>query len=133
MPWFLKSMRVFANEPVHPQTTAVRNGLVKAAQRAADREANREAEKAALIANSAHIGTVGERAVFELVVERTLEFEGQWGVTFINLCKDTAGNVVVYKGTKGWEKGPITVKATVKAHEVRDGVAQTILTRPTEL
>jgi len=113
------------------QTQAVRNGLAKAHQRVAEREANRAAEQAELAANSAHIGTVGERAVFELVVERSLQFEGQYGSTFINICKDAAGNVVVYKGSNGWDKGPITVKATVKAHDRRDGVAQTIIARPT--
>lgn len=112
------------------QTNAVRNGLAKAKERLAEREAKRAEEKAELAANSAHIGSVGERRVFNLVVERSFTFETQFGETHINLCKDLAGNVVVYKGSHKWEQGLLSVKATVKAHDVRDGVAQTIISRP---
>jgi hypothetical protein len=58
-------------------------------------------------------------------------FEGQYGFTYINICKDAAGNVIVYKGSNNFEEGEtLTVKATVKAHDERDGIAQTLIARP---
>ncbi len=115
------------------QTEVVRNGLAKAKQRLAERDAQRAADKAQLAATSKHIGAVGDRMVFDLVVDRSLKFVGEWGSTFINICHDAAGNVIVYKGTAGWKKGPRKVKATVKKHDVRDGIAQTFISRPVDL
>ena len=58
-------------------------------------------------------------------------FESQFGYTYINICKDADGNVVVYKGSNRFEEGEtVRVKATVKSHEERDGVAQTLIARP---
>ena len=66
-----------------------------------------------------------------LTCEKVFEFEGQFGVTFINICRDPSGNVVVYKGSNGFERGEtLRVKATIKAHDERDGVAQTLISRP---
>ena len=112
------------------QTQIVRDALAKAEGFATERDAKRAAETAERAATSHHVGEVGERRDFDLIVERTLEFSGQFGMTFINLCRDTDGNVVVYKGSNCWEQGPIRVKATIKGHESRDGVAQTLLSRP---
>jgi hypothetical protein len=46
--------------------------------------------------------------------------------------RDTNGNIIIHKGSKpNWEKGEVViVKATVKAHNDRNGVKQTIITRP---
>ncbi len=53
-------------------------------------------------------------------------------MTYYNIMKDAAGNVIVGKGTKRYgEKGDtIKVKATVVKHDVRDGVKQTVINRP---
>jgi hypothetical protein len=81
---------------------------------------------------SGWIGTVGERRMFDLTVRLVIEMEGQYGFSYLHVMNDTAGNVVVYKGTKKLAErgGSVTVKATVKEHDVRDGVRQTKIARP---
>lgn len=113
------------------QTNMVRNAMNRSIELAATREQARAEQRANDVANSKHVGTVGERREFTLKVERVMEFEGQYGFTYINICRDADGNIVVYKGSNEFERGEtIAVKATVKAHEMRDGVAQTIIARP---
>jgi hypothetical protein len=95
------------------------------------RKADRIAAKRAADAGSAHVGTIGERRKFTVTVAAVIELVGQYGLSFINITKDEAGNVIVYKGTNAWTKGEqITVKATIKAHTERDGVKQTNISRP---
>jgi hypothetical protein len=66
-----------------------------------------------------------------VLCERSFSFEGVYGVSHINICRDEAGNVIVYKGSHGLEKGwRYVIKATVKAHDEREGVKQTIIARP---
>ena len=101
--------------------------------RAATRIEERAAAKAERAANAAHIGTVGERREFTLKIGKVMSFQTQFGFMFIHLMDDAeTGNPVVYKGSKelGEAGETITVKATIKAHDVRDGVAQTVITRP---
>lgn len=94
--------------------------------RVADREAKRELDAA----RSSHIGSVGERVDIEITVERVIRIESDYSdAYFINLCRDLAGNVVVYKGNR-WECGNATIRTTIKAHAERDGVKQTIVNRP---
>lgn len=97
----------------------------------------REARKAEIIAENAasqHIGTVGKREVFTLTINWVKYFEGDFGATYIHGLKDAAGNVVIYKGSKclGEKGATVTVKATVKEHGDREGVKQTIISRPVE-
>jgi len=113
------------------QTEIVANALARSESRVAEWAEKRAAEQAAL-ANSQHIGVVGERREFTLTVDRVFSFENAYGVSYINICHDADNNVVVYKGSKGWERGEtLRVKATVKEHSVRDDVAQTLIQRPT--
>lgn len=95
-------------------------------------EAAREAQKEVARATSRHLGAVGERRSFLVKVVSTPKFEGQFGTVVINICEDLSGNVVIYKGGKTLgEKGQtLTVKATIKAHGEREGVKQTIISRP---
>lgn len=128
------------------QTDLVRSLIERGTQNAA-RAAERRAARREQDLASTHIGTVGERREFTLTVNRVLSFDGQYGTTYINLCKDEAGNVVVCKGsvplqnlTEAHETqdddapatvpATIRIKATVKAHEERDGVKQTLIFRP---
>lgn len=123
------------------QTAAVRRSLAQAEERVANR-AQRKAEQHAADLNSQHLGTVGERIVLTLTVRHVVVLEGIYGTSYINICNDAAGNVVVYKGTNRFDEAivtsegvhtrrkQVTVKATVKAHGERDGVAQTIIARP---
>lgn len=82
---------------------------------------------------SQHIGTVGERREFEIICNKVLAFEGRYGFTYFNICKQ-GDDVVIYKGSNRFEEDEtIRVKATIKAHEERDGIAQTIISRPKEI
>ena len=97
----------------------------------AKRKAERIAAKRAADATSVHVGTVGERREFTLSVVAVVEMITNFGASFINITKDEAGNVVIYKGSNAWTKGEtVHVKATIKAHSERDGVKQTNISRP---
>ena len=99
---------------------------------------------------SNHVGDVGQKKEFKLTLEKVFSFEGQWGTSYIYSFLDESGNVVVYKGSKGFEvvdptsierlgyetnkyaaKGDkVSVIAKVKAHTDYKGTKQTIIERP---
>lgn len=116
------------------QSEIVRNAMARAVQRQAEREVKR-AEAAQADAGSQWIGSVGERRDFALVLEWAKSFDSQYGTLWINRMKDRDGNVVVYKGGSalGEPGAEVRIKATIKAHEERDGVKQTIVNRPKEI
>jgi hypothetical protein len=113
------------------QTEALRKALARAEERIAKAAQRREEKLEADRAGSTHVGAVGERREFSVLCERSFSFEGVYGVSHINICRDEAANVIVYKGSHGLEKGwRYVIKATVKAHDEREGVKQTIIARP---
>jgi hypothetical protein len=83
-------------------------------------------------APSAHVGAVGDKVTLTLTCEREIRLESQFGVSWMSICRDAAGNVVIYKGNAQFlgmgETGE--VKATIKDHAVYNGVAQTMIMRP---
>ena len=107
--------------------------IIRAYQRvlADERRAERTRQVAA---TSRHFGTVGERAVFTLTVEKVITLDGQFGTTYLHKFTDPQGNVAVwFSSSEKLDEGEtVTVKATVKRHDQREGVAQTILTRVAE-
>jgi hypothetical protein len=114
------------------QTQAVRDSLARAEGFIVKNSEERERRLTTDRASSQHVGTVGERREFDLTVERTFSFDGQFGTTYINICRDADQNVIVYKGSKPFEReAQLRVKATIKAHDLRDEVAQTLISRPT--
>ena len=110
------------------QEAAVRRIVEQNAQRDEARAAAR-AEEAA---HSQYVGTVGERREFTLTIKGRPEFEGNFGTVYIHICHDPNDNVVIYKGGKtlGERGETVRVKATVKAQSEREGVKQTIISRP---
>ena len=95
----------------------------------------RDAEKAAHLAANAgsqHVGTVGKREKFALSIDWVKGYDSTFGTMYINGLRDLAGNIVIYSGSKALgEKGQqIIVLATVKAHGEREGVKQTVISRP---
>lgn len=106
----------------------IERGEARVAERAKAREEARQADAD----KSGWIGTVGERRMFNLTIRMVFEMEGQYGYSYLHVMNDADGNVVVYKGTNclGAIDDAVTVKATVKEHDVRDGVKQTKISRP---
>lgn len=96
-----------------------------------DRELAKRLKKAK-DADSKHVGTVGERAVFEgLTLETIISLETQFGALHIHKFRSAEGNILVWKTGKaeldqGWQGA---LKATVKAHDDYKGTLQTVLTR----
>lgn len=95
------------------------------------REANK-ATRAIADAASKHIGTIGKREIFALTINWVKSYDSAFGVTHIHGLTDNAGNIVIYKGASvlGERGAAITVKATVKEHGERDGIKQTVISRP---
>lgn len=90
------------------------------------------AERAADAAQSGWIGTVGERIQFTATIVFVTGYDSAFGRVTVTGLKDDAGNVIIQKGKGIAEKGErVTIKATVKDQIVREGVKQTIITRPT--
>jgi len=101
-------------------------------ERAQTRLDNRAKAIAEAAARSSHIGAIKERRDFELTIKLRTGFDGSFGYVHVFVMEDSAGNVVVYKGSVvlGERGDTVKVKATIKAHGERDGIAQTIITRP---
>ena len=112
------------------QHAAVAKSYAKAQERLAGREEIRAAQKA-VDETTNHVGNVGERRDFDLTAERVHSFDGQFGTTYITIFRDADNNVIVYKGNLAFGRGEkVRGKATIKAHDRRDGVPQTIIARP---
>ncbi len=121
------------------QYEAVCNCIDKAAERKALKADKIAQEKAELAATSNYVGEVGKRIEIKVKLVARIEFQGasfsyyDSGISYINLLDDEAGNRIVYFGRSLYhvEKNQFfTLKANVKAHEVRDGVKQTVVNRP---
>lgn len=103
---------------------------INAYSRAKEREIRRNAQIES-DANSQFIGDVGERMDFTAVVLYVTTFSNDFGTTFFYKMKQ-GDNVLVYFASNDmqWEQGQtIAFKATIKKHDVRDGVNQTVVTR----
>ncbi len=114
------------------QTKAVLAMIERGEARVAERAKAREEARQADADKSGWLGTVGERRVFDLTIRLVVEMEGMYGFSYLHVMHDADGNVVVYKGTNllGEKGNAISVKATVKDHDTRDGVKQTKISRP---
>ena len=75
---------------------------------------------------------MGKREKFALSIDWVKGYDSTFGTMYINGLRDLAGNIVIYSGSKALgEKGQqIIVLATVKAHGEREGVKQTVISRP---
>lgn len=92
-----------------------------------------EVAKRAVNVSSTFIGAVGDKVTLTIKVEKIITlYSDLYGNNYLHLCRDQDGNVIVYKGTAqiGAPGDTNTIKATVKAHELYNGVQQTIVQRP---
>jgi len=109
------------------QISAVKRAVARDAEWAAKR-----AEQRAEDASSEFIAEVGKRITLTAEVVATKFIESDYGGKLFILLR-SEGNIAVtfYSGfADTYEKGEtVTIKATVKAHETRDGIKQTMLAR----
>jgi hypothetical protein len=116
--------------------TQFRNDILRRAMAPTERQialVDGEVAKRAKNAASAFVGNVGDKITTKVTVERIIVLPDYgFGVNYINLLRDEAGNVLVYKGLSdiGQQGEAVVLKATVKAHDMRDGVCQTTIQRP---
>jgi hypothetical protein len=103
--------------------------------------AAREEQRKAVDAASQHVGTIGDRRDFILTVAFVTGFNTAFGFMNVIGMRDEQGNLYIYKGSamiynaerKDAAKGDtLTFKATIKEHGEREGVKQTILSRPAQ-
>lgn len=130
---YMYNLGVIARNPhVRDRDLGLAVSIVAAYQREQGRLA--EAERKAKARPSDHVGTVGERRVFEgLTVTDVRTFEGDYGLTTLVSFEDADGNRIKWwaSGEIEWaERGKtVTVKATVKKHDVYNGAAVTYVNR----
>jgi len=80
---------------------------------------------------SVHVGNVGERITCKIASATLVSsWENAYGTTYLYRFKDCDGNVLVWFASSNQDvNGVSKITGTVKAHDVRDGVNQTVLTR----
>ena len=85
---------------------------------------------------SEFVGNKGDKSEFDVVVTKSIGFDGQFGYTFINVfnIKDTNNQLVWTTTTKSYEVGTqLKIKGTIKDHREYNGIKQTVLTRVKEV
>ena len=84
-------------------------------------------------AGSAHLGAVGDKGVAfgKVTIERIHVIETNYGALHIHSFRDAAGNVLVWKTSKGYGVAGdvVELKGTIKAHTEFRGEKQTELSR----
>lgn len=101
-----------------------------------NRKAKEEAKRiAAEQSPSRHIGEIGERLTLNIKeAELITSWDNMYGRTYLYKFVNHDGNVLVWFGSKRIELSEnMKIKATVKDHNERDGIKQTIITRCTVL
>jgi len=88
--------------------------------------------KAADAGKSTYVGGIGSKISTSVTIAFVKAYNGAYGTVWIHVLKDASGNVIFYKGSKflGKKDTTINLTATVKAHDVRDNVKQTVIERP---
>lgn len=84
-------------------------------------------------ARSGHFGAVGDKVTLIITIERIITLHSEiYGTNWITIARTDTGAVVTYKGKTdlGLVGETATIKATIKGHDVYNGVAQTAIQRP---
>lgn len=105
--------------------------LSEAQASAAYSAATKELARQEMDESSQWVGAVGERITIEGTITFSTSYETSFGTTYVTGIKDGAGNIYIQKGVPLGARGDnVWIKATVKEHGTRDGVKQTIISRP---
>lgn len=82
---------------------------------------------------SQFVGTVGERIVVEVTVEKNITLEGYYGLSTLYVMRDAERNCFVWNSTShkiSLKEGEnYSLKGTVKEHKTYKNTKQTVLTR----
>ena len=91
----------------------------------------REEQRANTEKTSAYVGEVGTRLTLDLTAAVLLtSWYNDFGTTYLYKFVDEAGNIFIWYASRPIElQERMTLKATIKAHNERNGVKQTVLTR----
>lgn len=91
----------------------------------------RAEEKDAMGKMSEYVGVIGERTDFNVKEAKLLtSYETNYGISFLYRFIDENDNVLIwFASTTIEDEGVSRIKATIKAHNERDGVKQTIISR----
>lgn len=112
--------------------TGIVASLVPYYLREVERQVIRENEMAQA-KNSEYIGTVGEKVVLTVTCAKIITCETQFGTSFLHRLITLEGCVVVWfssNAENNLKPGVTTlIKATVKKHDIRQNVKQTVVTR----
>lgn len=103
-------------------------------QRYMDKQAERlarEQENKVQALTSTYVGAIGERMTIDVAKGGFVtSWEGDYGYTYLYKFEDVSGNVFVWFASSPADiKEGVTIKATVKNHNERDGVKQTVVNR----
>ncbi len=95
------------------------------------RDEKRETERLEAAAASSYVGDVGQRITVKMATANLVtSWESTYGMTFLYKFTDEQGNIYIWYASRGIEtRDGMTLKATVKSHNERDGVKQTVITR----
>lgn len=138
---YLRGLRVAARSTVVDTKAANLLGSgIAAYQRNGAREQYKKAEREAG-ATSDFLAAPGKRITFTATVVLTKNLDSNWGTTYMYKMRDDAGNLVVWFASNlvgdtvdgAFQKvvagDKVTLKATVKKHDVYNGTKQTVITR----
>jgi hypothetical protein len=97
------------------------------------REEEKAEQEAGEAVDSKWVGEIKKRETFQVIVKSTRNIETDFGVSCIHRMQDAFGNLLVWfaSGSASWiEKGAaVTIKATVKEHQIYNDKKQTIVNR----
>jgi hypothetical protein len=117
-------------EYVNGQTVGIICSAIASYQAQIERDRQREARPV-----SQHVGEIGKRQSLNVRLLMNRQFEGSYGVTTLAKFEDESGNILIWRasGDPDWlhdlNGSFVPVKASIKAHDRYQGVAQTIITR----
>jgi hypothetical protein len=131
---YLHNLRAVARTGlVTHRTAGIAGSMVVAYQRAVARERERAA-RAARPKLNVHVGTVGERATFDVVLDYVTGFETQYGYTTVLKFRTAEGALIVWKASNtDLARADVgkryLVKGTVTKHDEYKGEKQTMVSR----
>ena len=112
---------------IGPRNVGILGSAVASYHRETAKQVEREARPV-----SQHVGQVKDKLTVTVTIKGDTPIDGDYGVSHLYTMTDEAGNVFKWFSSRNqnWEVGQqVTIKGTVKGHEVYREVAATLLTR----